>query len=103
MKEFFGNISEYAAVVWFVILAMLGGTANYTSKIKERGVTFSITEWLGELVISGFAGLMTYYICISLNVGTAMTAAACGICGHMGGRAIFLIEKKITDRVGLGK
>lgn len=78
---------------WFVLLAIWGGTVNYLSRIKQGKVeTFSFVELVGEWAISGFAGLLTAYICISMDLSWHMTAFFTGISGHLGGRAIFMFE-----------
>ena len=79
--------------VWFVALAIWGGTVNYLSRLKQGKVeTFSFAELIGEWAISGFAGLLTAYICIEMDLSWHMTAFFTGISGHMGGRAIFMFE-----------
>lgn len=68
-------------------------------KVKS-GLTarFSITELIGELFISGFVGLITFYLCESAKIDQMISAALVGIAGHMGSRAIFLIEKYLQSK-----
>jgi len=87
---------------WLVILALWGGTASYISRLKQnRGMAFSLAEWVGELTISGFAGLIMAYLCAEMHMSWYMTAVATAITGHMGGRALFMIEIFIRGRLGL--
>ena len=84
---------------WMVALACFGGLANYIAKVKARLVPhFSITELVGELVISGFAGLITFYLCQEAHISTNLTAAMVGMAGHMGSRAIFALEMALRKK-----
>lgn len=58
------------------------------------GLKFSLTELIGEWAICGFAGIITAYLCEASNLSFAMTAAMSGIAGHMGGRAIYMIQTR---------
>ena len=88
--------------LWMVILALWGGTASYISRLKQnRCMTFSLAEWVGELTISGFAGLIMSYLCTEMHMSWYMTAVATAITGHMGGRALYLIEGLIRNRLGI--
>jgi len=84
---------------WFVLMAFWGGTANYISRRNKDKLPFSIIELVGEWSISGFAGLITAYICMDMGLSFALTSAAAGIGGHMGGRAIYLIEQVVLSKV----
>lgn len=85
--------------LWLIVLAIWGGTVNYISRIKTSKAAFSITELIGEWTISGFAGIMTALVCHSLEWDWYLTAAATGIAGHMGGRAIGLAEHWFSNRI----
>lgn len=86
--------------IWFILLALWGGTVNYLSRIKQGKVeVFSFAELVGEWAISGFAGLLTTYICIEMELSWHMTAFFTGIAGHLGGRAIFIFESYFKDKL----
>lgn len=78
--------------IWFFILAVWGGTASYLSRIRKSKVPFSIMELVGEWTVSAFAGIITAFVCYELSFSFYATAALSGIAGHMGGRAIAMIE-----------
>jgi hypothetical protein len=85
---------------WVIFLSMFGGFASFVVKLKEGKVrAFNITELVGDLVISAFAGIITFYLCQSAGFGNTFTAALVGISGHMGGRAIHLFEKFMENFV----
>lgn len=85
--------------IWFIILAIWGGTANYISRIRKDKMKFSTIELVGEWTISGFAGVVTGLICMHYGMGTNITFALVAIAGHAGGRAIFLLENFYTRKL----
>lgn len=84
--------------LWLIVLAIWGGTSSYLSRIKRDKLPFSMIELMGEWTVSGFAGIITSYVCYSLGWDFYLTAACTGIAGHMGGRAIYLLERMIVRR-----
>lgn len=99
--------SNYALLtyVYIVLLAIWGGLAKFHRKVKQGLVRWAnLTELLGELVVSGFAGLMTFFLCQWADFNMLFTAVAAGIAGHMGTEAIYFIERMIErvvdSRVG---
>lgn len=79
---------------WVLALSALGGVVSFINKIK-RGVSrpFNITEFLGEVLTSAFAGILTFYFCEWAGFNQLLEAALVGISGHMGSRAIFQFER----------
>ena len=87
--------------VWVVLLAAWGGVAGYIRKVNEAGpARFSFAEIIGEIVISAFVGVLTFYLCEASNINQLISAAFVGISGHMGSRAIFALEKLMQKRFG---
>lgn len=83
--------------LWLLLLAAWGGTASYLGRVRKLGLPFSFAEWLGELVISGFSGIVTAYLCMWAGFPPVLTFAFAGVAGHMGGRAISMIEAGIAQ------
>jgi hypothetical protein len=85
-----------AGYVGLILLAIWGGTVKHISNLKKGKVeVFSIAGLLGEWVISGFAGILTAYVCFELNMSWHMTAFFVGIAGHLGAHSITLLEDKV--------
>lgn len=79
---------------WVVLISVAGGVANFYRKMREGAARpFNLNEFIGECAISGFVGVITFWICKAGGVNEFLTAAAVGITGHMGSRAIFALEK----------
>jgi hypothetical protein len=100
---------NYAVVTyaWVLAISIWGGTAAFIRRVKLRaGGHFSIAEWVGECVISGFVGMITFWLCESAGIPPLMQAVCIAITAHMGSRAILMGErllcKQIGRRLGLG-
>ncbi len=79
--------------LWVGIISVWGGIVSFVGKLNSgQARVFNITELIGEVVTSGFAGLLTYLMCEASGVSPYITAVLVGISGHMGSRALFLIE-----------
>lgn len=100
MDGLFKLIADNLSYGWFVLMAFWGGTANYISRRNRDKTPFSIIELAGEWSVSGFSGLITAYVCTDMGLSFALTSAAAGIGGHMGGRAIYLVEQVVIRRIG---
>jgi hypothetical protein len=83
---------------WVLGLSFWGGLASFIGKHKRGEVrAFNIVELLGELVVSGLSGVLTFYLCTWAKFDPLLSAAFVGVSGHMGSRAIMQLEK-IAER-----
>lgn len=89
--------------LWLLCLAVWGGTASYIARVRKMRLSFSFVELVGEWTISGFAGVITGYVCYSAGFSDYATMAFAGIAGHMGGGAIALLEQRFAGWVGKHK
>lgn len=89
-------ISEWASVftwAWIVGLSVLGGLAAFVRKMKADHVrAWNFTELIGEIVISGLAGLVVANLCQWQDFPMPLTYALTGIGAHMGSRSLFKLE-----------
>jgi len=83
---------------WVFILSTWAGIASYTRKIREGKRNFSFFQLVGEICISGFVGILTFFMCEAANIPQVMSAAIIGISAHMGSRAILMLET-MTERL----
>lgn len=88
--------------LWMVGISALGGVAGYLRKIRQ-GLTkrFSITEMTCEVVISIFAGSVTLLLCDSQRFDKSITGALVGLAGHLGSRAIYILEIFVSKKTGV--
>lgn len=85
--------------VWVFALAILGGVVNFMRKLQAgHARAFNLVEFIGELVTSAFAGVITFWMCEHAGMSPLITAAFVGISGHMGSRALFLFEGWLQNR-----
>jgi len=90
---------ELLTYLWVIFLSCFGGVVRYlraTNAINK----FSLFQFLKEIVISGFVGLVTFFLCESAHIDQTLSAAFIAISGHMGSRAIFLFEDFFKDKFG---
>jgi hypothetical protein len=89
------SMIQYLGVL---LLAVWGGVVNFLQGIRW-GKAFSVMELIGELATSGFAGILSFYLCEAADFDPLLTAVTVGIAGHMGGRTIALIERIFSSRL----
>lgn len=93
-KELTPTAFSLLTYAWVFGISILGGVVNFVRKVRDGETrAFRFTEFLGEIVTSGFAGLITFYLCKAGGIGELMTAVFVGVAGHMGSRAIFRLER----------
>lgn len=90
------NPSEWAQFItwaWLVGITLLGGLVSFLRKMRASHVrAWNFTEFIGEIVTSGLAGLITANLCQWLDYPMPLTYALTGIGAHMGSRALFKLE-----------
>jgi len=90
--------------LWVVGLSAWGGVVSFIRKIKRgEARAFNFIELIGEICTSAFAGIITFYLCESAGFTGVMTAAFVGISGHMGSRAISMMEKYFSNKFNISK
>jgi len=92
-------VEPWLGYVWVMLIATWGGTVSYLSRIRRSRVQFSVVDLLREWCISGFAGLLTFFVCQEMGLSPWMTAFAAGISGHAGGRTIAVWEQWLKSRL----
>ena len=84
---------------WVFMLAILGGVVNFMRKLQQgHARVFNLIEFIGEIVTSAFAGVLTFWLCEHASISPLMTAAFVGIAGHMGSRTMFVLEAYLTQK-----
>lgn len=89
--------------LWLFVLAVWGGTASYIGRIRKSKLPFSFVEWVGECTISGFAGVVVGYLGFAAGLHPFVVLAFAGISGHMGGKAIAMLEEQVGNWLSGGK
>lgn len=98
------TITGYALLTyaWVLALSTWGGLVNYLSKIRAGHIArFNITELIGDMFVSGFTGLLTFWMCEAAGFNELTTAVCVGISGHMGARMIGKLENVMSRKFNI--
>lgn len=90
---------ELITYVWVFGLAAWGGVVSFLRKMRDgKARPFNIMEFIGELFTSAFAGILTFWLSEAAGFNPYVTAAFVGISGHMGSRAIGMMENYLGKK-----
>lgn len=92
---------------WVFALSAWGGTVRFIRKVKAGDMTLkqALKSWIGELITSAFAGVLTFYLAEAAGISQLWTAVLVGVAGHMGARSLEPLEalyKRWTNSKGAG-
>ncbi|MDO4896310.1 MAG: phage holin family protein [Moraxella sp.] len=80
-----------------LFLALGGGLANFIMKLNQattpQPIKLLFLIFIGEMFLSGFAGLTTFLLCHEWGISPNYTAVMVAMAGHLGGNAITQISK----------
>lgn len=80
-------------------LAVLGGFVSWYSRVRKGEIAaWNVQHLIGELATSAFAGLIAFWLCEWANLAPVLTAAIVGVSGHMGTKAINMVEEALKKR-----
>ena len=74
----------------FVMVGVLGGAVKYLRDFQQEAKKFSLIYMLIDMFNGGFLGMLTFFLCTSMNMPPAMTGFMSGVAGLMGDEAIKL-------------
>jgi hypothetical protein len=91
-------VKQYGFVL---VVALLGGLVSWIRKVRKGELgAYNLHHLIGELATSAFAGLLMFWFCVYVNAPGPLMACLVGVAGHMGTRAISLIEEWAIKRSG---
>jgi hypothetical protein len=79
---------------WVCALSAWGGAVSYFHHMDKHGLKFSLFRLAIDVWTSAFVGVLTYLLCQAAGISEGITAAMVGVSGHMGTRALFMLERK---------
>ena len=91
--------------VWVFLVCTLAGAVSVFQRFRK--VKMSMLEIFGEIFVSGFVGLMTFLLCISIGIITlppqdiaraSMVSFLCGIAAHSATRMLALYDFAVNRR-----
>lgn len=95
------NPLDYPLKQYGLILgvALLAGFASWYAKVRKGEIPlWSVYHLIGELATSALAGLLCFWLCEWAGLAPLLTAPLTGLAGHMGVRAITMLEEWATKR-----
>lgn len=93
LRQFMPYLTTFFLSTW-------GGVVNHITTLRSGRKKFQLKELIFDLVISTFAGLITFYFCRSAGISETMQAVLIAISGHMGTRAIAGFETVYRRIIG---
>ena len=84
-----------------VFLSIWGSVVNHIQTIRSGKNKFQPKELILDLIVSTFAGLLTFFFCKGAGVSETMSAVLIAISGHMGTRAIAGFETLYKRVIGI--
>lgn len=81
-------------------VSVLGGLVSFYAKVRRgEASALSVMHLIGEICTSAFAGLLTFWLCEWANLPQILTAPLVGIAGHLGAKAIVMLEDAAKKRI----
>jgi hypothetical protein len=74
----------------FILVGILGGAVKYLRDFQQKAKAFSLMHMLIAVFTGGFLGMLTFFLCASLNFNGPLTGFMAGVAGLMGDEAIKL-------------
>lgn len=99
VAEWFKHLSPYLYTMW---LSIWGGTVSHVIQLRKTRRKFKWKELFFDVLISSFAGIVTYFMCEFAGITGAGSAALIAISGHMGARALASFEAFHSKIFGKG-
>ena len=93
LRQFMPYLTTFFLSTW-------GGVVNHITTLQSGRKKFQLKELIFDLVVSTFAGLITFYFCHSAGISETMSAVLIAISGHMGRRAIAGFETVYRRIIG---
>ena len=93
VNEFVKTVGPWVATI---ILSCWGGTVSYITKNRKR--QFKLRDLFFDLIVSSFAGIVMYLLCLHAGLDQRISAVLIAISGHMGTRAIASFER-LRDKI----
>lgn len=88
--------------LWVVGLSIWGGVVSWVQKVRKGDARwFNLVEFVGELAVCSFTGVVTFLLCAQAGFDDLLTAALVAISSHMGTRGLYTLEQFVSKKFGL--
>ena len=93
-------LRQFMPYITTVFLSIWGGVVNHITTLRSGKKKFQPKELIFDIIVSTFAGLLTFFFCKGANLSETVSAILIAISGHMGTRAIAGFETIYRRVVG---
>lgn len=89
---------------WVIFLATFGGIVRVIREVKfgEKSWRQIIAIFVAEILVSLFAGVVTFFLCAAREVPPFYSAVLVSLASYMGGRALSVLEALYKFKIGKG-
>jgi hypothetical protein len=77
-------------ILWISALSTLGASVGYINRISEL---------IGEVVISFFLAIVTYFLCKGSGVNEILIVGVVGVVSHLGTKGLSMLEQVIPKAI----
>ena len=100
LKDWPQSLTEMWPWIWVSLLSIAGGITSYIRKMKTGLIKrFSVMEFIGEIFVAFFVGLVTMLFCQWAEYPMLLTGGIVGLAAHMGSRALFVAEVIFSRKI----
>lgn len=97
------SLREYGMIL---AIAILGGIASWSARVRRGEIPmWNLSIFIGEMAVSAFAGLITFWLAEYFNLNPLLSAALVGMSGHAGAKGLTWIEamgqRVVEKRLGI--
>ena len=89
------HLAIYVVATWSGLI-----TSLHRSMSGKRRFSWAVLG--ADVLLSGLAGILTYWTCQAIAIEPPWTAIAAGIAGHSAPRTLWLLERQLRQRLGGG-
>jgi len=93
---------SFVTYIWVIALSVWGGVTHNIRKIRKGVIQrFSLSALVGDIAISGFIGVLTFWLCEASGLSQLWSAFLIGITSHMGTRGLMALEDIAAKKMGV--
>jgi len=83
---------------WVILISASGVFTHFLEQNRESLTMDKLKYLLIDLTIAPFTGVMTFYVCESVELSQIKTAAVIGLVSHLGSRQLCKLRTAILKR-----
>ena len=89
---FLEYIHKLLDVIVYLLPAIVGGLVDAVLEAKEKGIQLNFKSGVGNVLVSGFSGMLTWFLCKHFGISDHLMSFLVGISGWGGVRSLKFFE-----------